>query len=280
MPGRIVALPVNEGQEVLARALLAKLDDDDYRQQVALDEATLHTRERELALVLAGTRDQELRSSAQAVADAEADLSLKRAEYERARQLLADRAIPQQTYDTAEAAHKRAQAVWRTARQNLSQAREGVRKEQIAINRAAVTQAREALRLSQIRLSYTELGAPTAGVVEVRDAELGEVVATGTPVMTLADLEHVWMRAYVDEPDLARVRWGQPATIRTDARAGKTYHGRVSFVSSEAEFTPKSVETHKERVTLVYRIKIDLENPAHELKPGMPVDAILDLGAH
>jgi HlyD family secretion protein len=279
VPGRVVALLVEEGQAVAPRALLAKLDDEDYRQQIALDEAVLRTREAELALVLAGTRNQELRATAQTVVDAEADLSLKRADYGRARQLYAERAIPRQAYDTAESALKRSEANYQRARQGYSQAREGTRKEQIGINRAAVGQAREALRLSEVRWSYTELRAPTAGVVLVRDAELGEVVAPGTPVMTLADVDHVWMRAYIAEPDLPRIRWGQAATVHTDAHPSHGYHGRISFISSEAEFTPKSVETHKERVTLVYRIKIDLENPAHELKPGMPVDALLDLGA-
>src|SRR5262249_40547015 len=163
--------------------------------------------------------------------------------------------------DAAQAALKRSQATWRRARENYSAAREGVRKEQIAINRAAVAQAREVLRVSQLRLSYTALRAPTAGVVTVRDAELGEVVVVGTPVITVADIDHLWMRGYVNEPDLPRVRWGQPATVHTDVRRGKSYSGRVAFISPEAEFTPKSVETHKERVTLVYRIKIDLDNP-------------------
>jgi HlyD family secretion protein len=97
--------------------------------------------------------------------------------------------------------------------------------------------------------------------------------------MTLADLDHIWLRGYISETDLERVRWGQPATITTDSYRGKTFHGRVSFIASDAEFTPKSVETHKERVTLVYRIKIDIENPLHELKPGMPADALIDLAA-
>jgi HlyD family secretion protein len=276
--GRVAALLVEEGQAVQAGVVLARLDDGDYRQQVALDEAVLRTRQAELGLVLAGTRDQELRASAQSVVDAEADLELKHADYDRAHQLLAEAAIPRQTFDNADAALKRAEATWRRARSSYSMAREGVRKEQITINRAALGQAQQALRLSQLRLSFTELRAPTAGVVLVRDAELGEVVAPGTPIMTVADVDHLWMRAYVAEPDLPRVRWGQPATVTTDARPGKRYAGRISFISSEAEFTPKSVETHKERVTLVYRIKIDLDNRSHDLKPGMPVDAVIALG--
>jgi len=116
-----------------------------------------------------------------------------------------------------------------------------------------------------------------AGVVTVRQAELGEVVAPGSPVVTLADLDHIWLRAYVAETDLGRIAWGQNVTITTDTYPGKQYHGRISFISSDAEFTPKTVQTTTERVTLVYRIKIDIDNPNHELKPGMPADAVIEL---
>ena len=101
-------------------------------------------------------------------------------------------------------------------------------------------------------------------------------MAPGTPVVTLADLDHVWLRGYISETDLGRIRWGQPATLRTDTYPDKPYRGRVSFIASKAEFTPKSIETHRERVTLVYRIKIEVENPNHELKPGMPADAVIE----
>jgi HlyD family secretion protein len=97
----------------------------------------------------------------------------------------------------------------------------------------------------------------------------------GTPVVTLADLDHVWLRAYINETDIGRVRYNQSATVTTDTYPGKTYTGHVSFISANAEFTPKSVETHAERVTLVYRIRIDIYNPTHELVPGMPADAVV-----
>ena len=125
-------------------------------------------------------------------------------------------------------------------------------------------------------LGYTVLRAPFAGVIQVRQAELGEVMVPGTPVVTLADLDHVWLRAYINETDIGKIRYDQSATVTTDTYAGKTYKGRVSFISSNAEFTPKSVETHAERVTLVYHIRIDIYNPTHELVPGMPADATLE----
>jgi HlyD family secretion protein len=159
----------------------------------------------------------------------------------------------------------------------LSEVREGSRPEEIAIAHANVKAARESLGLSRINLEYTTLRAPSAGVIAVRQAELGEVVSPGTPIVTLTDLDHVWLRAYVAETDLGRIHYGQQATIRTDTYPGKTYNGRISFIADKAEFTPKSVQTFKERVTLVYRIKIDVENANHELKPGMPADAYIDL---
>ncbi|MCH6552979.1 MAG: efflux RND transporter periplasmic adaptor subunit, partial [Acidobacteria bacterium] len=182
----------------------------------------------------------------------------------------------QEARDLAEAQRKRAEAVLQRTRERHDQIVEGTRPEEIAIARANVGRAREVLRLSRIQLGYTVLRAPTAGVVLVRPAELGEVVAPGTPVVTLADMDHVWLRGYISETDLGRIRWGQPATLRTDTYPDKPYRGRVSFIASKAEFTPKSIETHRERVTLVYRIKIEVENPNHELKPGMPADAVIE----
>ena len=100
-------------------------------------------------------------------------------------------------------------------------------------------------------------------------------MAPGTPVVTVADMVNVWLRAYVNETDLERVKFRQPADVTADSLPGKVYHGRVAFIAQEAEFTPKTVQTEKERVKLVYRIKIDIQNPDMELKAGMPADAIL-----
>ena len=169
----------------------------------------------------------------------------------------------------------RAQATYDRAQQILNELVEGTRKEELAVDRSNVRQARQNLEMSRIRLSYTVLRAPFDGVVLVRQAELGEVVSPGTPIVTLADLDHIWLRVYVPETDLGKVRWGQAVDVRTDTYPGKVYRGRVSVIASEAEFTPKSVQTEKERVTLVYRVKVDVENPNHELKPGMPADAYI-----
>ncbi len=275
--GRIVELPVEEGQQVKQGDLLARLDDADYKQKVRIDEAGVGVRESDLALTLAGTREQEVKASRQSMLDAQADLDEKKIDNDRALQLFAKDEVSAQDRDLAATALKRAEATFKAAQQRYNEAVEGSRKEDIAIARANLNQANANLGLSRVNLDYATLRAPSAGVITVRQVEIGEVVSPGTPVVTLADLDHIWLRAYIAETDLGRIHWGQEAAITTDTYPGKQYHGRISFISSSAEFTPKSVQTYTERVTLVYRIKIDIDNPNRELKPGMPADAHLVL---
>jgi HlyD family secretion protein len=279
VPGRIVDLPIEEGQRVDLGALIARLDDADYVQKVRIQEATVNVRESNLALLLAGTREQEVSALRETMLNAQAELDEKKIEDDRAHRLFSKDEVSAQDRDLADTALKRAEATFQAAQQHYNEAVEGTRKEDIAIARANLKQADADLGLSRVNLDYTTLRAPSTGVITVREAELGEVVIPGTPVVTLADLDHIWLRAYIAETDLGRIRWGQEATITTDTYLGKQYHGRVSFISSSAEFTPKSVQTYKERITLVYRIKIDIDNPNYELKPGMPADAHINLAA-
>ena len=277
--GRIVELPVEEGQQVMQGALLARLEDEDFQQRIRIDQAGIRVRESNLALTLAGSREQDVKAAQQAVIDAEADLEQKSADSDRAQRLFAKDEVTAQERDLAATAVKRTETLLETARQRLNEVQEGSRKEEIAIARANLNQASANLGLSQVNLGYTTLRAPSAGVITVRQAELGEVAMAGTPIVTIADLDHVWLRAYVAETDLGRVHWWQDVAVTTDTFPGKQYRGRISFIASTAEFTPKSVQTEKERVTLVYRIKIDVENPNRELKPGMPADAHIDLSS-
>ena len=264
---RITELPFDEGQWVKAGTLVARADDSDYRQQVAIAEAALAVQERQF-----GAAEQNLAAAQKTVVSDQADLELKRLDDKRYQTLWRQGFAPTQTRDQAATALKvSAAALDRDQALALAAARN------VDLARANIQSAGQSLDLAKIVLGYTVLKAPFDGVILVRQAELGEIVQPGTPVATLADLDHVWLRAYVNEGDLGRVRLGAAATVTTDTYPGKLYHGRVSFISSSAEFTPKSVETHAERVTLVYRIKIDLDNPTHELVPGMPADASIAL---
>jgi HlyD family secretion protein len=126
-----------------------------------------------------------------------------------------------------------------------------------------------------LQLSYTELTAPFEGIVTSRNVEIGEVITPGREVLTLADLSEVELKIYVDETEIGKVKPGQKAAVTIDTFPGKKYKGTISFISPEGEFTPKIIQTRKERVKLVYLVKILIPNPEVELKPGMPADAWL-----
>jgi HlyD family secretion protein len=263
---RIVELPFNEGQWVKAGTLISRVDDSDYRQQVTMAEAALEVQARQLAAA-----EQNLAAAKKTVEADEADLELARIQFSRADDLMKKGAGTIEARDQTNATLKRSNAGL-----ERDQALEKSAERQVELARANVRNAKEALKLARIVLDYTMLNAPFDGVITVRQAELGEIMVPGTPVVTLADLDHIWMRAYINETDIGKVRLDQAAAVKTETYPGKTYKGRVAFISPAAEFTPKSVETHAERITLVYRIKIDIDNPTHELVPGMPVDALLD----
>jgi HlyD family secretion protein len=147
------------------------------------------------------------------------------------------------------------------------------RRQQLATLDANIRRDRAALAVAEAQLGYTVLRSPQAGVVLRKHAEPGEIIAAGTPVVTIADLDNIWVKIYVPEPQLGRIKLGQTAEVTTDSYRGRIYRGTVTFVNSEAEFTPKSIHTPEERVKLVFAVKIAVGNPNQELKPGMPADA-------
>jgi HlyD family secretion protein len=262
----IVELPFNEGQTLRAGELIARVDDTDYRQAVSIAEASLAVQQRQRA-----TAEQQLVAAEKSVISDQADLAMKKLDYDRYQSLWQDGFSSTQQRDLAATALKQSGAA-------LERDKALVLVERRAIEQAAagVKSAEENLAMAKINLGYTTLTAPFDGVILVRQAELGELAAPGTPIVTLADLDHVWLRAYVNEPDIGRIRLGQTAAVSVDSLPGKRFQGRISFISSSAEFTPKSVETHAQRVTLVYRIKIDIDNSGHALVPGLPADAFID----
>jgi len=141
--------------------------------------------------------------------------------------------------------------------------------------KANVEALRASLDLAVTRLGFAELTSPIDGFILTKSAEAGEVVPAGATIFTLADLKNIRLTAYINEKDLGRVKLNQGADIKTDTYPGRIYKGRISFISQEAEFTPKQIQTQEERVKLVYRIKIAVDNDNLELKPGMPADALI-----
>jgi HlyD family secretion protein len=147
------------------------------------------------------------------------------------------------------------------------------REQELATRRAEIARSKASLALIDSQLADTIAVSPVDGVVLVKAADVGEVLAPGTTVVTVGDVDHPWLRGYINETDLGKVKLGARAKLTTDSYPGKVYPGRVTFISSEAEFTPKQIQTEQERVKLVYRIKIEVDNPRRELKSNMPVDA-------
>jgi HlyD family secretion protein len=270
--GRIVGLFVQEGDWVERGKVLAKLDNEDLLQRLAVAQATLKSAQARLDKLVAGSRPEEIREAEATLEQAQIDFENKKVNYERIKSLFERGVIPKDTLDNAEATFKIAKAAVERANENYQLVKIGPRKEDIEDARAQVGQAKANLKLIDTQLGYTTLYSPLSGVVLVKSGEIGEVINPGTSILTLADIENVWLKAYIPEPDLSRIKWGQEVLITTDLKPQKIYKGKISFISSQAEFTPKQIQTEKERVTLVYRIKIDIPNPEKELKPGMPAD--------
>nr|WP_112488335.1 efflux RND transporter periplasmic adaptor subunit [Thiomonas sp. X19] len=263
----ITELPFDEGKFVQAGTVLARADDSVYRQQLAIDEAALDASSRQVSV-----NRSNLAAAQSTVTSDRLDLAEKRRDLARDAAQLLSGSVSRQTYDLAVTAAGQSAAV--LAR---DEALINVAANNISLAEANLKTAQAKVALDRITLAHTTLKAPFSGVLAVRQAELGEMAGPGVAIFTLDDLNHVWLRAYVNEQDLGGVRLGEAAAVTTDTYPGHVYHGRIGFIASQAEFTPKTVETHAERVTLVYRVRIDIDNPTHELLPGMPAEASIIL---
>ncbi|MBI5428613.1 MAG: efflux RND transporter periplasmic adaptor subunit [Nitrospinae bacterium] len=252
-----------------------------------------------LEQLLAGSRPQEIASAEAEVERLKSETNNFKVEYERQGKLVEEGFSSRERLDNARTRFETTAAQLKTAEEKSKLVKEGPRKEEIEQARAAskeaderfalvkagprketieqararLQQSKATLALAETRLGYATLYSPISGVTLSKNIEPGEYVSAGTPVVTAADLQDIWLRAYIAETDLGRVKLGQKARVTTDTYPGKIYDGQVTFIASEAEFTPKNVQTEKERVKLMYRVKITLSNPRLELKAGMPADA-------
>lgn len=277
--GRISELLADEGDAVQAGQMVAGLDTQDYELALRTAAAQRDAAQAALAALQSGTRIQEVRVAEAQLAKAQADLDFARAEFQRFANLASRKLASEDQLDQTRLRQNVALTGVEQARQTLALLREGPRQED-RDRVAAELRARQVLvETARQQLSYARLPSPVAGVVAVRLAEVGEVVSPGKPVLRIAEQQRPWVRAYLNEVDLARVRLGQPAEVRVDGLPGRVLPGRLAFIAPDAEFTPKTVETRALRVDLVYRVKIDVDNPDGALKLGMPADVTLKAAA-
>lgn len=276
--------------------------------EIALRQAELRQAKTKLQELLDGARPQEVAQARAALNDAKVARDQAARELERAKLLIAREDISQAQFDQYKARFDSTAAQAQNVEQRLALVVEGPRKTDIESARANVARAEAAIRMVEAQrldiqrkqedlaarradvertkagvsiidsqLDDTTILAPADGVVLVKSADPGEVLAAGTPVLTIGEIDKPWLRGYVPQSKLGRIQLGMAVSVRSDSYPGKSYQGKISFIASEAEFTPKQIQTNEERVKLVYRIKVDIVNSNRELKLNMPVDAEIRL---
>ncbi len=303
----LAAIAAAEARVAQAGAALA-FGRENVASAVAQRQAEIAASEAALRELKSGSRPQEIQQAEAVVEAARAQAAAAQAELRRGQELFETDDISAQAHDQLKTAAQSADATLRQSEERLALVREGPRREQIEAAQAQTERARAALRNAEaggldvkrlqqeisgrraeveaaranLAVLETQLAdaaavSPVDGMVLVESAEPGEILAAGTTVMTIGDIEHPWLRAYVNQIYQGRVRIGAPVRVTTDSFPDKTYEGRISFISDDAEFTPKEIQTAEERVKLVYRLKIDIPNPNQELKRNMPADATIPL---
>lgn len=259
--GRVAAVPVQEGAVVRAGDTLVVIDDVDYQIQLRQAAANLEATEAQLRLALEGSRQEDITQAKAAFDNAERD-------YQRMTGLLATQTVTRKQFDDAEARYIAAQ-------QTYEKLVRGLRRDEVAALRARRDQA--AAQADQLRKKVRDCHvlAPAEGMITLRGVEPGELVSPGSRLLRLTDLRVVKLTIYVNETELAGVQIGGAAEIRIDSAPDTSFAGRIAYISPEAEFTPKNVQTKEERTKLVFGVRIEVPNPATMLKPGMPADATI-----
>ncbi len=286
VPGRVAAVFVKEGQAVTRDSMIAELDRSEYQARYDQANANLERarQSRKQAQSVLATYQKTLPAEvtrAQAgVRSAQDMLADARKNYRRYEDLYKQEVVTEKerdsmklAFDVAQSRLIEAESVLKLAEGNLTKM--DVARQDIQTAAAQVEVARAALEQANVQLSYTRLKSPMNGVVVSRGIEPGETVNAGREVIAVADLARVDLKIYVPETQIGKVKPGQQVEVRVDTFPEKPYTGMVAFISPEGEFTPKIIQTQKERVKLVYLVKISIDNPAHELKAGMPADARL-----
>ncbi|HVP14272.1 MAG TPA: HlyD family efflux transporter periplasmic adaptor subunit [Terriglobales bacterium] len=277
-PGRIDSVLVREGDIVRAGQRLATLDRTEATARRAQAAAALAAARAQLDELQRGSRPEEIVQARAARDAARQRLADAQQDYDRLSELIAKKVVSQQAFDKASTALDVAKAQAEQAAQQYRLVVAGPRRERVEAGRAQAAQADAALRAADAQLANMVIRAPFDGVVTVRNHEPGEIVPAGAAVVTVLDRNDRWVRIYVSEDRIGAVHAGQAATITSDTFRGRTYPGTVTYISSEAEFTPKNVQTSEERVKLVYAVKVRVTGDArYDLKPGLPADVRLTL---
>lgn len=275
--GKLEKMLYEEGDVVNAGELLAVLDKAPYEAAFSTAQAQLREAEANYEKLLRGSRPQEIEEARAAVQEAEANLKNANLLYKRQSQEITLGATSQQTRDDALKLKTQAQASLKSAKEALSLAIEGFREEDIAAGKAALESAKAQLEAAKINLEDTEVKAPSSGTIFTRVLEPGAIVSPQSIVYSLSLHKPIWVRAYISEPKLGLIKPGTKALVYTDTFPDQPYEGQIGFISPQAEFTPKTVETPELRTDLVFRLRIWVNDPKGQLRQGMPVTVKIKL---
>jgi HlyD family secretion protein len=276
--GRIDSIGVREGDLVEAGRELAHLDRAEAAARLQQVEAQAAAARATLQELESGSRHEEVEQGRAARDAARQRRDDAHRDLERTRQLHEGGAVSREALDKARTAFDVAESQLHAAQEQLELLERGPRPERIAAQRALVAQSDAAVLAARAGLDQRTVRAPFAGLVSLRHRQPGEIVAAGAPVLTVLDRDDRWVRIYIPENRLGAVHVGAPARISADTDPRRTYAGQVVFIASEAEFTPKTVQTTEERVKLVYAAKVRItDDPGYDLKPGMPADVRLEV---
>ncbi|MBI5867220.1 MAG: HlyD family efflux transporter periplasmic adaptor subunit [candidate division Zixibacteria bacterium] len=276
-PGRIEDISVKEGDQIKAGAELARLDRSEAQARRDQADAQLAAARALLAEMESGFRSEEIAQARAARNAAQDKLSDAQRDLERTRKLRDGGAVSQEILDKANTLAEVAKNQFTQADEQARLVESGARKERIDAQRAMVAQGEAAVRSVDALLRNMTIHSEFDGIVSVRHREPGEIVPAGSPVLTIINRDDRWIRIYIPETKIGTVRIGQKASITSDSAPNKSYQGDVVYISTQAEFTPKTVQTTEERVKLVYAVKVRITgDAAYDLKPGMPADVRLE----
>jgi HlyD family secretion protein len=278
LPGRIAQVFFEEGDLIKKGDLVAILDKAPYEADYAAAKAQLEQTQANFAKLKKGNRPQEIEEARATVKQRKAALENAEVLFKRAAEQVKVGAASRQAYDDALALTVESEALLKISQESLSLAEEGFRLEDIEAGLAAMNVTKAGLEGARINLVDTEILAPSDGYILTRVREPGAIVAPGSVVYTLSLHNPVWIRAYVSEPDLGLIKPGMEAEVFTDTHPNKPFKGNIGFISPQAEFTPKTVQTTELRTDLVFRLRVIVEDPKGELRQGMPVTVKLKTG--
>ncbi len=271
--GQVIQILKDEGSDVTEGDTILVIDHENLDLQLKQSMAAKNAVQAQLDLLRSGARIEDISQAKEIVSQAETNLNLVSTDRSRFEKLLNERAITRKQFDDVDARYKVALSQYNSAKANLKKVKNMARKEEITALAAKVNQAEAAADLIKKGIRDSYITSPINGQIVKSFIETGETAAPMSSLVKINNLSNAEMIIYVSETDLGRVKLGQRVEISTDTFKDKAYEGRVTFISPEAEFTPKNIQTKDERTKLVFAVKIKASNPDRELKAGMPADA-------